>query len=99
MKPSRHGVKVVIMGREFSVACLPHEEQELIDAARYLDEQMQDIQRSGKIIGAERCAIMAALNITNDLMKERKTSYQSDELATRLQTLQEKIDDAIGEPS
>jgi cell division protein ZapA len=98
MKSSLQGVKVAIMGREFSVACLPHEEQDLIDAARYLDEKMQDIQRSGKIIGTERCAIMAALNITNDLIKERKTTYQSDEIATRLQSLQEKIDDAMGEP-
>ncbi len=98
MKSSLQGVKVAIMGREFSVACLPHEEQDLIDAARYLDEKMQDIQRSGKIIGTERCAIMAALNITNDLIKERKTTHQSDEIATRLQSLQEKIDDAMGEP-
>jgi cell division protein ZapA len=98
MKSSLQGVKVAIMGREFSVACLPHEEQDLIDAARYLDEKMQDIQRSGKIIGTERCAIMAALNITNDLIKERKTTDQSDEIATRLQSLQEKIDDAMGEP-
>ena len=65
MKPSRHGVKVNIMGREFSVACLPHEEQDLIDAARYLDDQMQDIQRSGKIVGAERCAIMALTTTIN----------------------------------
>ena len=98
MKPSRHGVNVAIMGREFSVACLPHEEQDLIEAARFLDEQMQEIQRSGKIIGAERCAIMAALNIANDLIKERKTAHQSDELAGRLKNLQNKIDDAMGDP-
>ena len=71
---SNKGVNISIMGRDFSVACPPEEQEDLLEAARYLDGNMKDIKKTGKIIGAERCAIMAALNITNELLKLKKTT-------------------------
>jgi len=66
---SAKGVNISILGRDFSVACPPDEQEALLEAATYLDGSMKEIQKTGKIIGAERVAIMAALNITNDLLK------------------------------
>ena len=94
---SNKGVNISIMGRDFSVACPPHEQEDLLEAARFLDRNMKDIQKTGKIIGAERCAIMAALNITNDLLKLQKASAGQEEVTQRLASLQTRIDEALQE--
>jgi len=94
---SNKGVNISIMGRDFSVACPPHEQEDLLEAARYLDRNMKDIQKTGKIIGAERCAIMAALNITNDLLKLQKASAGQEDMERRLSNLQSRIDEVLQE--
>lgn len=92
---SNKGVNVSIMGRDFAVACAPEEQDDLLAAARYLDGNMKEIQKTGKIIGTERCAIMAALNITNDLLKlQRETAGQQD-IKSRLENLQSRIDEVL----
>ena len=58
---------------------------------------MKDIQKTGKIIGAERCAIMAALNITNDLLKLQKATVGQDEVQKKLESLQSRIDEVLQE--
>ncbi|MEW6676918.1 MAG: cell division protein ZapA [Pseudomonadota bacterium] len=62
---------VAIMGREFRVACPEHEREGLLQAVTYLDRKMREIRDSGKVIGLERIAIMAALNITHDFLSAR----------------------------
>ncbi|MGI9316813.1 MAG: cell division protein ZapA [bacterium] len=94
---SNKGVNISIMGRDFSVACPPHEQEDLLEAARYLDRNMKEIQKSGKIIGAERCAIMAALNITNELLKLQKSTEGQDQVQARLASLQSRIDEVLQE--
>lgn len=94
---SNKGVNITIMGRDFSVACPADEQEDLLSAARYLDKSMKEIQQSGKIIGSERCAIMAALNITNDLLKLQRTTAGQEQLQQRLDSLQTKIDEVLEE--
>ena len=94
---SNKGVNISIMGRDFSVACPPEEQEDLLEAARYLDGNMKDIKKTGKIIGAERCVIMAALNITNELLKLKKTTINQTQVNQRLESLQQRIDDALRE--
>jgi len=91
------GINVSIMGRDFSVACPPDEQESLMEAARYLDKNMQEIKKTGKIIGAERCAIMAALNITNDLLQLRQATAGQDQVQARLDSLQERIDEVLND--
>jgi len=90
-------INISIMGRDFSVACPADEQEELFEAARYLDKNMKEIQKSGKIIGSERCAIMAALNITNDLLRLQKSTAGQEKMQSKLDSLQQKIDDALHE--
>jgi len=66
-----------------------------MEASRYLDRNMKEIQKTGKIIGAERCAIMAALNITNDLLKLQKSTAGQERVAEKLASLQERIDSVL----
>jgi cell division protein ZapA len=61
-------VTVRIMGREYEVAC-PHSEHEaLVASAEYLNERMTAIRRRGKALGAERIAVMTALNLARELL-------------------------------
>lgn len=62
---------VVILGRELRVACPPDEQKGLLEAVAYLDKKMREISEAGKIASVERIAIMAALNIANELLTER----------------------------
>jgi cell division protein ZapA len=68
---------VAILGRGFKVACKESERAELLEAVALLDGRMREIRDSGKIGGAERIAVMAALNIANELLRERKVPRSS----------------------
>jgi cell division protein ZapA len=59
---------VTIMGREFRIACPENEREGLLRAVSFLDKKMREIRDGGKVIGVERIAIMAALNIAHDLI-------------------------------
>jgi cell division protein ZapA len=63
-------IDIHILGRSFKVACSREEESALIAAADYLDEKMRAIRDNSKIIGAERIAIMAGLNLAHDLLTQ-----------------------------
>tara|TARA_B100000686_G_scaffold43261_1_gene45345 strand:+ start:1179 stop:1493 length:315 start_codon:yes stop_codon:yes gene_type:complete len=62
-------VAVTILDREYQISCPEDEVDALRQSAQELDRQMNDIRSNGKIVGVDRIAIMAALNITNDLLK------------------------------
>jgi len=69
---------VVIMGREFRVSCPENERASLQDAVGFLDRKMREIRDSGKVIGVERIAIMAALNIAHDYLNRPQASAGDD---------------------
>lgn len=92
MKTVPDGVTVSIMGKEFMVACPEGEREALVAAATFLDRKMREIQESGKVIGTERCAIMAALNIANDLLDLRRRGTTTPDVDQKLRFLQTKID-------
>lgn len=93
MKAAHGGMNVSILGKEFMVACPENERESLTAAARYLDEKMREIQDSGKVLGSERCAIMAALNIASELLELRASDAPlAPEVNDKLKRLQDKID-------
>lgn len=63
---------VLILGREYRIACAEDERDALMLAVAHLDARMREIRDAGKVNGTDRIAVMAALNITNDLLRERK---------------------------
>lgn len=89
------GVDVNIMGREFTVSCSEEERASLISAVNYLDKKMKDIQASGKIVGVERIAIMAALNITHELLSAKSGNFDIGDYKRRIDLMQEQIDEAL----
>ena len=94
MKSDQSGVKVTIMGKEFMVACPEDEKSSLLAAAKYLDGKMKEIHNSGKVLGAERCAIMAALNIAHELLQYQGSGVPQD-MGDKIRALQAKIDIAL----
>jgi len=62
---------IQILGRDYKVACKEHERTELLAAVGFLDKRMREIRDAGKISGADRIAVMAALNLANELLRER----------------------------
>ena len=98
MKSAPGGVTISILGKELMVACPDNERESLSAAARYLDQRMRDIQDSGKVIGTERCAVMAALNLTNELLQLRQQfNGAPPELDARLQALHGRIEAVLQE--
>ena len=86
------GVTVTILGKEFVVACPENERASLIAAAAHLDKKMREIHASGKVIGTERTAIMAALNIAHELLELRGLGGVSSDVNQKLRFLQSKIE-------
>ncbi len=63
---------IKIMGREYKVACKEGERADLLEAVAFLDARMHEIRDGGKTAGVDRIAVMAALNLANELLRERK---------------------------
>ncbi|RLA20788.1 MAG: cell division protein ZapA [Gammaproteobacteria bacterium] len=81
-----------ILDKEYVVSCSEEEAPGLRAAARYLDTKMREIRDTGRVVGLDRIAVMAALNISHDLTQSSGESESlSDELSTRLEAMQKKI--------
>jgi len=90
-------VDVQIMGREFSVACTDEARQGLMDAVAYLDKKMRDIRDSGKIVGVERIAMMAALNLAHEVLNTKNGDIDIGDYKRRINAMHDQIDEAIAE--
>ncbi|WP_271409719.1 cell division protein ZapA [Pseudomonas sp. Q1-7] len=89
-------VTVQILDKEYCIACPADERANLESAARYLDGKMREIRHSGKVIGADRIAVMAALNITHDLLhKQQRLDQEATSTRERVRDLLERVDHAL----
>ncbi len=89
-------VSVRILEKEYHVACPAEERTALLDSAEYLNRKMREIRDSGKVVGLDRIAVMAALNITNDLLMSRgHDEGVSTDLAVRLKMMRERVESAL----
>jgi cell division protein ZapA len=89
-------VSVRLLDREYQVACPVEERSDLLDSAELLDGKMREIRDSGNVVGLERIAVIAALNLANELIKVRKqgTVVEGD-LGARLKSLRERVESAL----
>lgn len=96
MKSSGQGAFVRILDKEYCVNCPSEKEGELNEAAKYLDDQMRKIRKSGRVIGMERIAVMAALNIAYEFLALRENRDKPvTDFSDRIKLLHDKIDDAL----
>ncbi|WP_048307172.1 cell division protein ZapA [Halomonas sp. PR-M31] len=81
---TRPTTEITLLGRSYIIACPPDQEDELNRAARYLDRAMHGIHSRGKVLGAEKIAIMAALNITHELLRSMEERREDEASLSRL---------------
>ena len=89
-------VTAKILEKEYNISCPPSEQDALMASVKHVDEKMREIRNTGKVIGAERIAVMAAINIAHDMLKSQSQVQNIDmDVITRLDDLQSKIHESL----
>ena len=90
-------VTVRILEKEYHVACPAHEKADLLASAELLNGKMREIRDSGKVVGLDRVAVMAALNLANELIKANGQDQElKDIVGLRIKAMRERLDSALG---
>jgi cell division protein ZapA len=90
-------VSVRILEKEYQVACPASERTDLLDSAEMLNAKMREIRDSGKVVGLDRIAVMAALNMANELLQTKaKDQALETSLGPRLRVLNERVESILG---
>lgn len=88
---------IKIMDKEYRVACPPEEKDNLLASADLLNSKLKEIKQQGSVIGTERIAIMAALNLSHDILSNQSLSAENNDLNKRIDALSERITDSMRE--
>ena len=90
-------VSVRIMEKEYVVACPYDERSALLDAAEFLNARMREIRDTGKVVGLDRIAVMAALNLAHEILKGKDRESRLDNgVGQRMRALRERVEGALG---
>jgi cell division protein ZapA len=86
-----------ILEKEYHVACPAAEKQDLIASAELLNKRMREIRDSGKVVGLDRVAVMAALNMANELLKAKGQDEEfRNVFGPKIKAMRERLDAALG---
>ena len=89
-------IEVNLLGRSYRVACEEGERESLMQAIAYLDAKMNEIRKAGKVMGAERIAVMAALNVAHELLSVRLgAGFDLGQAKRRLSEIESRLEEAI----
>lgn len=89
-------VSAKILDKEYTISCPPEEHNALLASVQHVNNKMREIRNGGKVIGAERIAVMAAINIAHDMLKSQNQVANIDmDVITRIDDLQEKIHNSL----
>ncbi len=90
-------VSVRILEKEYQVSCPANERTDLLDSAEILNAKMREIRDSGKVVGLDRIAVMAALNMANELLHSKEKDKQLEgTLGSRLKLMSDRLESALG---
>ena len=90
-------LQIRILDKEYQVNCQPDEREALERSAQLLNEKMEEIRGGSHIIGLERIAVMAALNLANDLIRAEQSSQQQSLASDLLQSMDSKLNSALAD--
>jgi cell division protein ZapA len=88
-------VSVRILDKEYFVGCPPDERTDLLESAEYLNKKMREIRDTGKVVGADRIAVMAALNMANELLRLRRHESELQGNVGRVKNMRERVEGAL----
>ncbi|MDH4124406.1 MAG: cell division protein ZapA [Gammaproteobacteria bacterium] len=90
-------VSVRILDKEYQVACPASERTDLLDSAEVLNAKMREIRDSGRIVGLDRIAVMAALNMANDLLHaQARDRIIEGDVSARLRNISDRVESVLG---
>jgi len=90
-------VSIRILEKEYQVACPANEKADLVASAELLNKKMREIRDSGKVVGLDRVAVMAALNMANELLRRTGEDQQlKDIVGIRVKAMGDRLDSALG---
>ena len=89
-------IEVNLLGRSYRVACEEGERESLLQAIAYLDAKMNEIHKAGKVMGAERIAVMAALNVAHELLSVKLgAGFDIGHAKRRISAIESQLDAAL----
>jgi cell division protein ZapA len=89
-------VSVRILEKEYQVACLPEERSELLDSAEFLNNKMREIRDGGNIVGLDRIAVVAALNLSHELLKLRNRGEAAQgDVGRKVRQMRERVETVL----
>ena len=89
-------VSVRILDKEYQVACPAEERTDLLDSAEILNNTMREIRDSGRIVGLDRIAVMAALNMANDLIHAKARDQELEGgISDRLKLISDRVEHVL----
>ena len=98
MNAEPKGLQITLMGRQYRVACAQDEQEGLLKAVDYLNQKMHEVRDNGKVIGQERIAIMAALNIAHEFLTTKVGGgFDIAEIKRRMNSMETVLDRAMSE--
>ena len=84
---------VTIMDQPYRLSCQEGGERTLREAVHYLDSKMKALRDSGKVKGNDRIAVMAALNMANELLRLRKQDAElQGAVSGRVKNMRERVE-------
>ena len=90
-------VTIRILEKEYNVACPVEEKASLLASAELLNIKMREIRDSGKVVGLDRVAVMAALNLANELLKVQNHDEELKNIVgLRIRAMRDQLDTALG---
>jgi cell division protein ZapA len=96
-QPDQARVSVRIMEKEYVIACPYDDRAALLDAAEFLNARMREIRDSGRVVGIDRIAVMAALNLAHEYLKGKDRESRVDNgVGQRVRALRERVEGALG---
>ena len=91
-------VSVRILEKEYQVACPADERTDLLDSAEILNAKMREIRDSGKVVGLDRIAVMAALNMANELLHAKARDRELEgNVGHRIKLIADRVESALGD--
>jgi cell division protein ZapA len=97
-KREKGALTINLLGREFRVACPEGEERSLNASVDYLNRKMKEVRDVGKVVGNERIALMAALNIAHELLAQQRSpaaGVDTTAIRRRIMAMQETVESAL----
>jgi len=96
---SSRPARLRILDKEVQIGCKPGEEDDLMQAAAYVDKSMRDLRKRSSTSSIEKIAIVTAINTAHALLKSRSQESVDETVLDRVTAINEKLDQILSDSS